>query len=272
MKVFRKIFGNTRIYKWLESIYNYLKRVMIFHQLFDKKDAKRLLHKHNDDYLEYIEVNPKDWEHPIKIRNNTTDKRVIEYVLYHKYHLPPDLAEIPDHPIILDLGSNIGLTIAQLKREFPNATVYGFEMDEENFEIAGFNTKQLNQVFIFNNAVWYEDTLVSYDKSDNFDAFKIADVEKYGKKSEVMAYSLNTIIKDNQIEKIDYLKMDIEGAELSIFNKGDLEWLDIVYSFNIEFHFISKKGLNQYVELLKSKGFHAWIDTKHYACILGVRI
>ena len=52
-----------------------------------------------------------------------------------------DLDEVDVLPrTILDLGSNIGLTIALYAAKFPAARILGVELDSSNLEIAHMNT------------------------------------------------------------------------------------------------------------------------------------
>ena len=63
--------------------------------------------------------------------------------------------------------------------------------------------------------------------------------------------SLTKLIRDNNVNKIDILKIDAEGSELNIlksFNK-----FDIVKKITLEFH--SLKERNKLIEFLKNKKF-----------------
>jgi len=65
--------------------------------------------------------------------------------------------------------------------------------------------------------------------------------------------SINQILIENKIEKIDFLKMDVEGAESDIFS-DHLEWLDRCKNIAMEIHYsMAKVGFIP--ELLRSKGF-----------------
>ncbi len=47
-------------------------------------------------------------------------------------------------PLIIDCGSNIGLSIIYFKRLFPEAKIIGFEPDNEIFKILENNINQFN--------------------------------------------------------------------------------------------------------------------------------
>jgi tRNA1(Val) A37 N6-methylase TrmN6 len=56
------------------------------------------------------------------------------------------VAKISTNPVFLDLGSNIGLTIAHMKQIYPTSKIVGYEMNKENYILAKENT---NAVMMF---------------------------------------------------------------------------------------------------------------------------
>lgn len=64
------------------------------------------------------------------------------------------------------------------------------------------------------------------------------------------------LIKDEGIDSIDLIKIDIEGAELDIITK-DHEWLNRTRALVMELHpqVYGVKGVMKIVKVLKSKGF-----------------
>lgn len=75
---------------------------------------------------------------PIFCRNNNDDYDVLHATFFEQYHFPP--INLPKHAVILDLGSNIGLTVRHLKCHYPGAIIIGVELDHENFLLAQKNT------------------------------------------------------------------------------------------------------------------------------------
>jgi len=151
----------------------------------------------------------------------------------------------------------------------PGAVILGYEMDPENFELAQVNCRNFDKVTIFNNAIWTEKSIVEYNKDIRTDAFSINKELHTG--SGINAVSIADIINDNKLTSIDFLKMDIEGAEIEIF-KADISWLQKVLSLNIEFHNVSDVGLKRYVNLLQDNGFNAWKSKQHWCAIEAVKI
>ncbi len=65
--------------------------------------------------------------------------------------------------------------------------------------------------------------------------------------------SINRIMRDNQIDQIDFMKMDIEGGEADIFS-GNLEWLDRCKNITMEIHY-ALADVGFIPSLLRSRGF-----------------
>ena len=126
-------------------------------------------------------------------------------------------------PLILDCGSNIGISILYFKSLYPNARIIGFEPCPETFEILQKNisSNNLKEVILHNKAVHdKEDTLSFYVSSQHISqggwSIKGAPVHNYElHKQMVQAVTLSSYIN----EPVDLLKMDIEGAEIMVLNE-----------------------------------------------------
>ena len=239
---------------------------------YDKYQLNRVNRKTNTKKL--IRLKPKGLQQPIIIRKNYTDKEVVFYVLQDQYHLPPKSSKLSNNPVILDLGSNIGLTIAHMKHVYPSAKIIGYEMNTENYLLAQKNTESYSNVTIHNNAVWVDDTYVTYLRDMNYDSYTIIKDKSEVNSDDlinVQAIKLDSIIKNNKLQYIDYLKMDIEGAEKEILESSDLNWMDMVQAMNIEMHLTKETDIYKYIKIIESKGFYAWKDDKHWSSVFAVR-
>lgn len=260
------------IYQFIRKRYRIIKVFLQPHPVFGTLDRIKLSKiKPNFSKKGFYLLHPKGWNHSIKIRKHFIDKEVVEYVLYDKYHLPPIEISLGDNSIILDLGSNIGLTIAHLKQLYPKAIIFGYEMNTENYLLAKRNTKAYTDVHVYNNAVWTENTIVEYSGNSNYDAYSISHQKNNEHTIKIQGVTIMDIIKQHKLKKIDYLKMDIEGAEKDILNQQDLSWLQYVNSLNIEMHINEEEEINTYINILNKNGFHAWKDDKHWSSIKAIR-
>lgn len=262
-----------KLFYHLKKRYNHIRVFTKPHPLYNTFDRVKLSKlKKGTSKKGSITIKPHNWKHSIKLRKNFIDREVIDYVLVDQYHLPPPNAEIPNNAIILDLGSNIGLTIAHMKHLYPDATIYGYEMNVENFLLAKRNTSYFNRVYVFNNAIWINDQVVSYSKSSDFDAYSISKNTNKGEQIDVQGITIPSIIKQHNLSNIDYIKMDIEGAEKDILIQEDLSWLRIVKALNIEMHLNDDEILQTYIDILINNGFKAWKDDKHWCSIFAINL
>lgn len=142
-------------------------------------------------------------------------------------------------------------------------------MDSDNFAIAELNCKAFMNITLSNSAVWTENGTVNYDASNNSDAFSIDHVNSNHGNRTVSSITINKILNDNNISSIDYLKMDIEGAEKNILSSS-LDWADYVKLMNIEIH--DKKFINEAIIILTNKGFSCWRHPHHSFSIFANKI
>lgn len=175
----------------------------------------------------------------------SSDMAVLDQVILHKEYLPvvtlfksnfPECSNVN----IIDAGSNIGLTAMFFKIYFPQSSIYCIEPDKENFKLLSLNlsNKVYNDIHKINGALWNENTKVEIVKDfrDQLDwSFR---VEASKKNDALQAYSLNEIVKKYNIEIIDILKIDVEGAEKMIFTakNSNLNFLNKTRLIAIEIH------------------------------------
>lgn len=259
----------------LKKEYRIIKNLAAPHPLFSVFDKFKLSKiKRDTNTNGFIYLKPKGWLHNIKIRKNFVDKEVVYYVLQDQYHLPPLQATMSVNPVILDLGSNIGLTIGHMKQMYPNAKIIGYEMNKENYLLAKQNTRFYNDVMVINTAVWIADATVKYTNAAAYDSYSILNYsgnKNAGEIIEVPSLQLASIIKTHNLTYIDYVKMDIEGAEIAILEAADLSWMDQVGAMNIEMHLDQNNDLSKFIAIIEKKGFTVWKDTKHWSSIFAVR-
>lgn len=200
-------------------------------------------------------------------RASIADVFTFKAAFLKRFHLPP--VELPPDAVILDLGSNIGLTVAHLAHTFPLARVIGVEMDAANFALARENTASFGErVTLLHAAVWTTDGTINYG-GDRSDGFQVAGPEDgAGTLLTSPALRVDTILDRNGIDVADYVKMDIEGAEEAILESSPA-WLDRVRSLKVEVH--PPATIESISGLLRARGFRCWTDPHHWNCVCAVR-
>ena len=203
----------------------------------------------------------------IFFRNNSTDYATLLDCFFSGFHRPN--RPLPSNPVILDLGANAGYAMVDLYFRHPGSRIFGVELDSRNVQVAVRNIKGLG-MDIINAAVFYKDGEIEYNTVSSFDAFKIGAGETSSSTQiKVQALSIGTILRKFDIRHVDYIKIDIEGAEKDLFLLGDLSWLDVVDQINVELH--DSFEAKVLIKLLQDRGFKAKQSAYHWASVIGWR-
>ena len=161
------------------------------------------------------------------------------------------LQKLSEHPYIIDCGANIGLSIIYMKKLYPDAEILAFEPDEQNYSLLEKNVKAggYSNVNIRKEAVWTENTMIRFSSNGTTDSRIILHGPNM---EEVPAIRL----KDLLIRKVDFLKIDIEGAEFAVI-KDIFDKLDLVQNLFVEYHgnFSENQQLVEMLQMISSKGF-----------------
>lgn len=198
--------------------------------------------------------------HGIRCRAGTTDAVTIESVFGYRFHLPP--RPLPEGAVILDLGANTGYAAAHLATRYPSARIIAVEMDEANANLARRNLAPFSNCELVHAAVWVEDGTITYG-GDAEDAYAVA---SDGIRS-APAVTVPTLLDQRGLGRADYVKMDVEGAEWTLFQRP--EWLDRVDSIVVEVHQPEwKSGIEG---TLKAAGFATARSASHWSLVSGWR-
>lgn len=199
------------------------------------------------------------------MRNGTTDYPTLVSCFVKGFHRP--LRPLPDQPTIIDIGANIGYTLIDFRHRHPDARLIGVEMDADNHALASRNIEGLGNVQLLHAAVWCEDGEVCYDAGANADAFSVGSAG--AAQRSVESLTMATLLDRCAVERAHYVKLDIEGAEKELFDRGDLGWLQRVDQISVELH--GTLEARELIALLREHGFHAVKDSRHWDTVVAWR-
>lgn len=137
-----------------------------------------------------------------------------EVFLAREYDL--DLAEPPE--VILDLGSNVGLSLIYFRLKYPDARIFGFEADPLNLQRALKNIASFDGITCRHVAVSDENgTTKLYVDSASAMSSALSPRQHDQPFIEVPAKTLDALMTELSLSQIDLLKFDVEGHEFAIF-------------------------------------------------------
>jgi FkbM family methyltransferase len=177
---------------------------------------------------------------PFKFSDATTFLGgIIELFHENKYQFTASKKD----PLILDCGANIGLSVLYFKKMYPKSIIHAFEPDPELFEMLEQNIESfgLSDVFLHSSAIWVENSEVAFFSEGGFSG-RISD-DELGKSERVQCERLSDLLD----KKIDFLKLDIEGAEVEVIEdcRDSLHNIDHLF---IEYH--SQAGKKQQLDVI----------------------
>ena len=183
-------------------------------------------------------------------------KDIFAHRIYHFDAVRPD-------PLILDCGSNIGMSILYFKQRYPQARIIGFEPDPDiipllESNIAGNHLKNVQWVRAAlsrdeGKKVFYSDGICGSGLAETLTLEKSYDWKQY----EVQCLRL----RDYLAEPVDFLKMNIEGAEYEVLADSE-DRLPQIREMIIEYHHLPglPRSLHHILDLLHRQGFEYLIN------------
>lgn len=175
--------------------------------------------------------------------------------------------KISNNPIVIDVGANVGyFSLFSLVR-YPKAKVFSFEPMPMNFELLKkYRDENKNLDFNPTNRAMSGEKghiTLQYDASDSFTtSASIFDTSIGSDTLKVETVTLEDVINENQLEKIDLLKLDCEGSEYSILYGASEAVLEKVKALTIETHLGKgdKENRDDLVKFIEQKGFTTKVE------------
>ena len=177
---------------------------------------------------------------------------------YTKYGMP-----IQDGWTVIDIGAGIGDFSIYAAYGNPNSTIYAYEPFIDSYELLNENLRlnNIENVNPFQIAIWSTDGELLLDDS-NGEPLQITsrktDVDgEQGQKKMVQAMSLLSIFEEREVEKVDLIKLDCEGAEYDVLMKAPSAVFDKIDRIIMEYHDLdSDHNYQRLLPFLEDQGYH----------------
>tara|TARA_B100001057_G_scaffold496285_1_gene597352 strand:+ start:2857 stop:3567 length:711 start_codon:yes stop_codon:yes gene_type:complete len=182
-----------------------------------------------------------------------------------------------DLECLIDVGSHKGEYINKSVKEFNVKKIYGFEANPNTFKILVHNVEKLNNVIVKNFGIGYERKKINLYENIESSSSSFNDLNRNSKYYKKKYFFLNffgskkitspilvdiirleDFLHDENLKKIDLLKIDTEGFEFNVL-RGIGAKIDCINLIHLEHHFddmiIKDYTLTDIHNYLKSKGF-----------------
>jgi FkbM family methyltransferase len=168
-----------------------------------------------------------------------------------------DFANSTPRPLIVDCGSNIGLSVLYFKKIYPDARIIAFEPDPETFALLEENIQRnnLSDISAFNVALQdNEGEMVLYKKHQTPGSLTMSLIGSPGNlQTTIQSRKLSDYIHDTAT----IIKIDVEGSEVSIIT--DLiqnQKIGLVEKMIIEYHpSITKRPTEEFISMIEQHNF-----------------
>lgn len=168
------------------------------------------------------------------------------------------------NPFIIDCGAYIGLSVYYFKYRFPGAKIVAFEADPDTYAVFRKNMAdhQIQQVEAHNLAVWNTETELVFYSGNSMSGSVLLDAGNKGTPIKVKTARL----RDYLTQPVDFLKLDIEGAEVEVL-RDIQDKLGQVERIFFEYHSVvgQPQALGELLSILTNAGFRYYIqEAKNY--------
>ena len=200
----KKFFNKAVIYRYMLSFYP--------EAFITIKNALHLVFKYSVVDIRYwifkrILFLIQRFKYPLEI-----EVWITFYIFGLKQYDIKNIFEVKNDAVIFDIGAWKGDTAYFFSKKCSdNAQIYAFEPDNYAYEIL----QKIKNKYKLNNVITKNILFSNAEKEIDF-----VSMIKNTPASKKNAITIDKFVEENNIEKIDYIKMDVEGAERTILEGG----------------------------------------------------
>lgn len=191
------------------------------------------------------------------------------------------LLKLNENETYLDIGANIGahvIRVAKSNAQKKNIRFIAVEPDESTFKILKQNVKlnKIPNVTLINKLIYSRKENIPFyileSKSDFNGIYR--EYTDYERKVIMQADTIDSILKQNEIDRIDVVKIDVESAEIDVLT-GAKKLLKVARRIVVEVHIREYDNYDRFKaveKILSENGFKVEkIQIKHMMFALGTK-
>ncbi|MDP2926872.1 MAG: FkbM family methyltransferase [bacterium] len=198
----------------------------------------------------------------LNLRRGTADMFVVwEVFRQRSYEKKPSFKIFPGD-VVVDVGAHVGVFSVWAAQKAHQGRVYAYEPNPENYRYLENNKKlnKLDNLSMYNLAVGRQkgelNLYLSSYNTGGHSLYRVPGDEK-AKSLMVKTVDLAEIFSSNKMERINFLKIDAEGAEYEIILNAPIDLLRRIDRIALEYHDYLFQN-HSYLELknfLENNGF-----------------
>ncbi|MCH3881951.1 MULTISPECIES: FkbM family methyltransferase [Tenacibaculum] len=181
------------------------------------------------------------------------------YFIVNDIHKYEEFYTIKEGDVVIDAGANEGyLSIYYSKKVKENGAVFAFEPDSINILEMNNNIQlnaKTNNISIFKDLLWNINTELDFFEAGNVASSVHIKVDG-AKKVKRNAITLNTFAKNENLKRLDFIKMDIEGAEIEALDGC----VDVIKKYKPNFAIASYHIVNEEYTYKKVEEFFSEVS------------
>jgi len=176
-----------------------------------------------------VPVNISKWGKRVRLYIvNKSDIYVLREIFVDEVYSCDLFDGVSKPEVIVDVGSNIGISVTFFALKYPKAKIFSFEPDPRAFRILAKNTKSFANVSIYKKAVASKvGEMAFYLVNKRSISSSLYERGSRQKKVIVKTIGLADIFKELEVHRVDILKVDAEGAEYEIFKNSTGKLSDV---------------------------------------------
>ena len=180
---------------------------LFFNNLYKPRNTKYEVLKQGDAI-----VFKTTFKNDVFLTNQAMYRLIVRNDFYQKFYT------VKKDDVVLDAGANMGhLSLVFSKHAGDNGKVYSFEPDKYNIQTLLNNVKLdsslPNNIIVEDKLLWNTNTFIDFEESGTVGSSAVWFSGKHAvvKKETV---TIDSWVKSKQLSRLDFIKMDIEGAEI----------------------------------------------------------
>jgi FkbM family methyltransferase len=214
---------------------------------------------------QFIQIIVPEYDYKFYVRRAMEDLATYENAIFQLFRPKQE-----DN--FVDIGAHIGrYTIMAAKRIGDSGRVIAIEAHPETFELLNKNIKLngLHNVMTINTVVTSQKGKVKLYLPGQANGFTVYNTIMINRANptenflEVEANTLDNILNENNIQRVNYLKIDVEGAELEVL-KGAANTLSLNKDLTLLMEVHGDANYNPVLDILREYNFQIIYENKYY--------